>query len=340
MTGDPSHANYLHLKGAPSQKALLVAEATCYPDSLGAFEGRTIACTFENSSLRSLSDLLGNKGTLRAWGSVATMALDFALLLGCNPIVFVGQDLAHTDGRIYCSGVYFDKEWYAGITDPNAWKGRLDDLREKLRIITIEDINGNPTKSTDKLASYWNWITKELHNHPEVHFINATEGGILRDMVEISSLKDVLNRYCAPDLGLRKQVLKAFEDAKAKNLFYPGVNISVLSDEMLALQGILRAGLQLCSDKEACPARQLPETLEAYKESIYRNPHLAPLLDSLNQMGNVTFLRKRRVISLQNTDKDSISEIKACYSDYFISVKEALAKIERALWQIETNLCP
>ena len=72
-------------------------------------------CTFENSALPSLSDLLGHKGTLRAWGSVATMALDFALRLGCNPVIFVGQDLAHSYGRTYCSGVHFDPGYDSGI---------------------------------------------------------------------------------------------------------------------------------------------------------------------------------------------------------------------------------
>lgn len=338
LTGDPSYANYLHLKGAASGQSLLVAEATCYPDSFGEFENRTITCTFENSSLCSLSDLLGNKGTLRAWGSVATMALDFALLLRCDPIVFIGQDLAHTDGRIYCSGVYFDAEWFSEITDPDAWEKKIASLRASRRTVTVEDIHRNPIESTDKLTSYWNWITKELRNHPNVRFINATEGGILKDNVEIASLKEVLYRHCVKDLDLRKQVQSIFENSKAASLFYHGVNISVLSDEMLSLQGIVRSGLQLCNDRNVCPINQLPAKLESIKNSIYRNSHLAPLMDCLNQMGNIGFLRTQRSFSRQDKGEPPIAEIKSCYSSYFHSVQEALSKIERALWQIEANL--
>ncbi len=339
LTGDPTYANYQHLKGARSNQAILVAEATCYPESFAEFENKTIACTFENSSLRSLSDLLGNKGTLRAWGSVATMALDFALLLRCDPVIFLGQDLAHTDGRIYCSGIHFEEEWFAGIGDPDAWKTRMNSLRADRRTVTIDDIHGNPVESTDKLTSYWNWITKEIRNNPKVHFINATEGGILRDKVEIASLKEALYRHGTRDLDLRQQVRTIFEEARAKSLLYPGVNISILSDEMLSLQGIIRSGLQLCTDKETCPAHELHGKLEAFKESIYRNSHLAPLLDCLNQMGNITFLRKQRSLCRQGVEGTSIPEIKSCYADYFNSIREALAKIERALWQIEANLC-
>jgi hypothetical protein len=49
MTGDPSHANYLHLKGAVTTEALLVMEATAHPQSPEGFERRTLACLFERS---------------------------------------------------------------------------------------------------------------------------------------------------------------------------------------------------------------------------------------------------------------------------------------------------
>jgi len=339
LTGDPSHANYLHLKGAPSNRAFLVAEATCYPDSFTEFEGRTITCSYENSSLRSLSDLLGNKGTIRAGGSVATMALDFALLLQCDPVIFIGQDLAHTDGRIYCSNVYFDEEWFSGITDPAEWQRKLKDLRAGRRTLSIEDIHGNAVESTDKLTSYWNWIMKEVCSHPAVHFINATEGGILRDRVEIVSLKEALHRYCGTNIDLRKKIQNLFENARAKSLLYPGISVSTLSNEMLALQDVIRSGLRFCEEKEPIPVLEFLTRLEATKESIYANPHLAPLLDCLNQMGNVTFLRRQRAISRKTLGDDLLAEIRSSYSDYFTSVREALARIEKALWQIEANLC-
>jgi hypothetical protein len=338
LAGDPSHANYLHLKGAPSRQALLVAEATSFPGVFGEFEGKTITCIFENSSLRSLSDLLGNKGTIRAWGSVATMALDFALLIGCNPIAFIGQDLAHTDGRVYCSGTYFDEEWFAGITSPEQWQKQLHNLRLNRRTMAMEDIHGKPIESTDKLASYWNWILKVLRAHPEVQFINATEGGILRDTLEISSLKETLHRHCATNADLRQAVRGLFEEAQSKSLLYPGVNLSLLAGEITALQDVLKLGFQLIDGKAAHSPEDLTKRLEATKNSIYYNPHLAPLIDCLNQMGNFTFLRRRRSLSDALVTVNLLPEIKATYSEYFISVQQALDKIKKALSQIEATL--
>jgi hypothetical protein len=338
LTGDPSPENYRHLKGARSQKAFLVAEATAYPAVFDEFPERTLSCTFESSSLRSLSDLLGNKGTLRAWGSVATMALDFALLLQCNPVVFIGQDLAYTDGRTYCSGVCFDEDWFAGISDPDAWQQQLARIRSQRRTITVEDIFGRPVESTDKLVSYWNWMLKVFQEHPQVRFINATEGGILRDPAIIASLREVLYRYCRQDLNLRSRIQSAFDSSRESSLLYVGTNLSVLSGELAAIRDVLAGGFRLCEEKSAHSPQELLKRLEAAKQSIYFNPHLSPLLDCFNQMGNVTFLRKRNGIARQAKDPGLAGIIKDAYLEYFTSVRKALEIIDKALIQIQSAL--
>jgi hypothetical protein len=327
MTGDPSHANYLHLKDSGSKQALLVAEATSFPSAFDEFNERTISCIYENSSLHSLTDLLKNKGMLRAWGSVATMALDFALVLRCNPIIFVGQDLAYTGGIYYCSGVYFETDWFAGIADHEGWQARLKNIRSGRNTIMVEDIFGKPVESTDKLISYWNWIVKVFKSHPEVTFINATEGGILRD-ARIANLKETLYRHCRKNLNLRERVINGFFKAK-ENVSFGCNDLAVMFQELQSLENVLATGLKLCKRDGTAP-----RDLEIIKESIYKNPHLAPLLDSLNQMGNVTFLRNRHAHS-SSKDKHLIPEIKNIYSEYFSSVLEALNIIKSALVQIE-----
>ncbi|MBN1571504.1 MAG: motility associated factor glycosyltransferase family protein [Acidobacteria bacterium] len=335
LTGDPSPANYLHIKGAPSKKAFLVAEATSFPAVFGEFPGKILTCTFEGSSLHSLSDLLGSKGMLRAWGSVATMALDFALLLQCNPVIFIGQDLAHTDGRIYCSGLCFDEDWFSGVVDPDKWAERLEGLRSGKRTIVIDDIFGQPVESTDKLTAYWNWFAKTFRDHPEVQFINATEGGILRDNVSVMSLREALHRYCRNNLDIRTRIRETFDKAKEDSLFYAGINLSTLKGEVAGIQAALELGFRLCRMRSGYSPQELMKRLESAKESIYYNPHLAPVLDSLNQMGNFTFLRKRNQISRNSPDADLLENIGSTYSEYFSSVREALSKINKALSQIE-----
>ncbi len=338
LTGDPSPVNYRHIQGAQSRKSFLVAEATAYPAAFDEFEGRTLSCIFESSSLRTLSDLLGNKGTLRAWGSVATMALDFALLLQCNPIIFIGQDLAYTDGRTYCSGVCFEEDWFSGISDPEAWQKKLASIRAQRRTVTIEDIFGRPIESTDKLVSYWNWMLKVFRDHPQVSFINATEGGILGEPAVIVSLREALYRFCQTDWALRARIQSAFESSRESSLLYVGANLSLLSGELAAIRDILATGFQLCEVQNAYSAQELMKRLEAAKQSIYFNPHMAPLVDCFNQMGNFTFLRKRNGLAKQLRDPDLPRIAKDIYSEYFTSVHKALETLNKALSRIQADL--
>ncbi len=337
LTGDPFELNYLHLKGATSKEALLVAEATSFPGVFDEFQGKTITCTYENSTLRSLSDLLGNKGTLRAWGSVATMALDFALLLQCNPIIFIGQDLAHTDGFIYCSNLLFDEDWFAGIQDPTEWRKQLKMLQSGKRLAVHEDIFGHLVETTDKLAAYWNWMVKVFKQHPDVQFINATQGGILRHNIAIMDLREALHRFCDQDLDLRNRVQRVYDSAREDNLLYAGLDLSTLELESEVIKGTLDVGLTLCESSDVCSPQDLLKRLEATKESIYLNSHLAPLLDCYNQMGNVAFLRKRNALSRQTIDKSISRPIRDTYAAYFMSVQEALAKIDKALQLITAD---
>ena len=335
LSGDPSHTNFLHLKGAALSGALLVVEATAYPAVFTEFNGRTISCTYENSALRCLSDLLADKGTLRVWGSVATMALDFALTLGCDPIIFIGQDLAHTDGRTYCTGLHFENEWFKENISVEEWRKKWESLRAERKTIRMEDIFGRPVETTDKLAAYWNWITKEIRSHPEVRFINATEGGILREGVEVMSLREALYRHARDDRQLRSRAKSMYEEAvSVKSAQNNGV-LESLWTESKVVEGILERGIAYCGCAVPAQARPLRLLLEDMKESIYTSaPRLAQILDCFNQMGNVTFLRNRASLDQEAAD----SAIQSVYQEYFETVQAALYEIKPALEEIQSIL--
>ncbi len=336
LSGDPTYENYLHLKGARPGNSIFVVEATGFPEVFREFQGRTITCNYENSSLHSLASLLGKKGTLRAWGSVATMALDFALLLGCDPIIFVGQDLAHSEGRTYCSGLHWEEQFFSDISDPEQWRMRWESLGAGKTTVTMLDIFGKPVETTDKLAAYWNWFNKEIQAHKDVQFINATEGGILREGVTVLSLKEALYRYCSINLGLSQKTEMLFEQASTRapeSEAAAGV-LSLIKRESRNIRNILALGKDICASKTHQTPGYLLHELEAIKESVYANPHLAPLLDCFNQMGNIAFLRDQAKLKShlsEATDPDSIQKV---YSEYFDSVLQALESVDSSLARI------
>ncbi|HYR44145.1 MAG TPA: hypothetical protein VER98_14035, partial [Terriglobia bacterium] len=58
------------------------------------------------------------------------------------------------------------------------------------------DIWGDETYSTENLIAYRDYFVRRTKRAPGIRFINATEGGILAEGVEILSLKDALNQAC------------------------------------------------------------------------------------------------------------------------------------------------
>jgi hypothetical protein len=334
VTGDPSLANYLHIQGAKLENAVIIAEATAHPGVFREFPGRIGSCIYENSSLRSLSMLLGDKGSLRAWGSVATMAMDLALHLGCSPVIFMGQDLAHSGGRLYCSGVYFEENWYAGIASPEEYDRRSRELRAGRKEILMEDIFGKPIETTDKLASYWNWIAKEIASHPHVHFINATEGGILRDKVSILSLREALWKYGVPGLNPRAAIREIWQKALQTPIIPICEPLGILKSESMFVEESLEQGFQICRDCSLGQNRDLLGRLEQAKEQIYEAVHLAGLIDSFNQMGNLNFLRAKSKLGKSLDNHGSTEDAAECYREYFESVRSALGVISQAIAKI------
>jgi len=106
----------------------------------------------------------------------------------------------------------------------------------------------------------------------------------------------------------------------------------VLSEEARAVGDCLKRGRKVCRSHVPQGAGQLLGKLESAKDGIYRNAHLAPLLDCFNQMGNIRFLRSQREAAAD------ISRMRAAYEEYFASVQEALDRIEAVLPRLDAEL--
>lgn len=107
-------------------------------------------------------------------GSVTTTALDVAIRLQCNRVVFVGLDLA-----------------YSG--EKNHAEGTADVKINQMGNCRVKDIYGNFVSSSKNLNIYRQWIEKRIREKDagKIEFIDATEGGALIEGTEIKKLKKV-----------------------------------------------------------------------------------------------------------------------------------------------------
>ncbi len=102
--------------------------------------------------------------------NVLHLMIDLATRFGCNPIVFVGMDLAFTGLKSYADAVIdnasVSKEVITGGGDINS------------NAFVRPDIHGDPVHTLWKWVSESQYTSHYVSHHPETTYINATEGGI------------------------------------------------------------------------------------------------------------------------------------------------------------------
>lgn len=126
-----------------------------------------------------------NKKTdeLFSGGSVAHTMTDFARYLGCNPIVYIGQDLAYTGEKSYSS--------FSENLD-GTWK--YDDVKSS-DDIWVESVDDDKVRTSIVYNLFREKIEKLVEAYSDRIFINATEGGArIKGTVEMK-LSDVIERY-------------------------------------------------------------------------------------------------------------------------------------------------
>lgn len=143
--------------------------------------------------------------SLEEGNNVVNFSLELAQCLGCNPIIFVGVDLAYTGMQSYAPGI---------IEDASIDKQMLEKDRAFLR----ENINGEQVYTVWKWIAESEWIGDYAKNHPKLHIFNATEGGIGFPAIENISLKDVVHKYLTKQYDLRGRVHGEIQNGTIKSL--------------------------------------------------------------------------------------------------------------------------
>ncbi len=110
--------------------------------------------------------------------NVVNWTLGLARLLACNPIIFVGMDLAYTDNKLYADSVL-----------PKT------SLTECDKAFLRKDINGNDVHTVWKWVQESEWISSFSKKFPAHTYINATEGGLGFDSIENMPLQKVAKEY-------------------------------------------------------------------------------------------------------------------------------------------------
>ncbi len=208
---DPTPQNGCHLRDVPARRVTWVmAEGSIDPEALEPLSGRVgIFRVGEHHPWPWLATLGVDRPVVRAWGSVLTSAFDFAISLGCGPIVFVGADLAYTEGRPYCRGTAFEREWAGhaarGVSLATIWRQSL----AARTLVTEPGLDGAPAVTAPHFLEFRNWIVARAQEAAPRTVCNASAAGILHGPgIVRTTLDAVLAGWPECDALLRDRVAR------------------------------------------------------------------------------------------------------------------------------------
>lgn len=282
---DGGDANWKHFDGLSYSDIPLVMAPILYPAIVRNHHGVKFVADVGSSVLRWLRPLVGDKGHLGTGGSVANTTLHLLYLLGCDPIIFVGQDLAYTNGYSHSRGTALNKA--VDLTDP--------------RLLKVPGNNGNEVLTSRSMLSFLKWNESFIARFNDRRYINATEGGariagteilplesvvthVLQGQVNVDSiLQDVYARYTPADIQTVVRYLKEGADELDKL-------------RRIALKGTRRAQrLQELAKRSSLESNEIDKIVRALdridKEIRDLDDWVLPLLDGPLSAVTVATLR-------------------------------------------------
>ncbi|MFI5378917.1 MAG: motility associated factor glycosyltransferase family protein [Tepidisphaerales bacterium] len=193
----------------------LVAEPKASAAVFGLYPGpiSLIGCDYSEKLLREMHL---SRDRVRSGATVAHLAFYLAEWVGCDPIIFVGQDLGFSDGLCYAPGTSYEDVWRPELgrfctMEMRQWE---QIVRERPILRKIEDWQGRPMYTEERLFTYLQQFERDFAATSRT-VIDATEGGARKRGITAMTLAEALQRYCCQPIppaasdhpGLRWQTL-------------------------------------------------------------------------------------------------------------------------------------
>lgn len=140
--------------------------------------------------LENSSELIGLLGirvnpTLAVSGSVATLCLSSAKYMGCNPIMFIGQDCAYTNDEKHSEISLMESEMTENKVNEDIGQYKF-----------IKSYSGGVVRTDNSLITFLRWFEAFIRENNECEYINATEGGAYIEGAQHIPFKEAIEKHC------------------------------------------------------------------------------------------------------------------------------------------------
>ena len=292
----------------------LVADPKANPVILDAFPG-PVRCSGSNY----LDDLLGSvardMGTLPNGATVAHLAYYLGRHLGCDPVIFIGQDLAFTDGFYYARGTAIDDIWAPELNAFNTiemmeWQ-RI--ARHKLLLSKVRDVNDREIYTDRQMLVYLQQFEREFATDADRGrtTIDATEGGARKAHTTVMTLAEALDRWALNPLP---SLPDAAHERDEGRLRAARERLREVASEMRELREASTTTIELLQRVQ----RDHGDTartdvhlakIDRQRSIVDRCRHSFTLLDRMNQMGVFKRMRADRRLHVRRDLDETTQEI-------------------------------
>ena len=148
-----------------------------------------------------LRDVNPKRDRLKGGSTVAHLCFYLAEYLGCDPIIFLGQDLSFTEGLYYSPGMPIERMWQPELNRFNTLEMKQWErvVRNRNILRPAEDIHGRPAYTDEQMFTYAEQFQTDF-SRTDRRIIHACEGGMKMRGMEIMTLREAGERFCGRTL--------------------------------------------------------------------------------------------------------------------------------------------
>ena len=285
----------------------LVAQSMAHPAIVEHFPG-PVRLTRSHFLTRLLGNLAPQVTPIRDGATVAHLSFYLAQHLGCDPIIFIGQDLGFSDGLYYCPGTAIHEVWAPELNAHNTlemmeWQ-RI--VRHRNHLSKATDIHGRIIYSDEQMTTYLKQFERDFAAAPQ-KLLDASEGGVAKARAEVTTLKEALAQHATrpvPPLPLPPRELDAKRLAAAAALMGRRIDevreLHQLSDDALP---ILRQMLE--HQRDEARMEKLFARIDKIKRRVEQLDEMFNLVNEINTLGAFRRARTDRAIHHGSDDEFS-----------------------------------
>lgn len=302
---------YEGLTASDVEGVRLVVEPQANPAILDAFPGEVLCVEDKTLDLILGDDLRHDMGHVELGGTVAHLCYSFARYLGCDPVIFIGQDLGFTDGQYYAAGAAIHQVWSGEINAHQTiemleWE-RI--VRMKSLLVEKTDVHGRSIYSDAQMSTYLAQFESMFHRDvgQGLLVVDATEGGVRKLHTQVMTLKDAIESFGTQgEVSVPETIGLCRDDQQYRELVRVRLNVLIQDCERIAAlsnQSVQLLQKMIAMQKDQKKLNKLIYKVQDLGKQVTDLKTAYSLTEIVNQIGTFNRMKQDRVIGL-NHDAD------------------------------------